>query len=274
MQAGQDPEALAAALATAVRIAEEAGQILLEGWDRRPAVSLKAHEQEVVTEFDRRSEEHVVTRLQAAFPDDAVVGEEGTTLRAGAARTWYVDPLDGTINFAHGLPLFGVSIGLVRAEEPILGVVHAPALGWIFSGARGVGSVRNGVPIAPSPVSRLERALLATGFPTAPTSRQINLPEFSVFTAAAEATRRLGSAALDLCFVACGWLDGYWERLIKPWDTAGGAAVALAAGARVTDLDGSPFRVGSGRVLASNGLLHEQIVRLLGGPQGSFSRSP
>ena len=174
------------------------------------------------------------------FPEDAIVGEEGASHPAGAhvgrpdSGTWYVDPLDGTVNFSHGLPLFSVSIGLQLPGGPALGVVHAPAVGWTFVGAPGHGATRNGRPIAPSATAALDRALLVTGFPTARTARAANTPAFLAYNQVAEGLRRLGSAALDLCFVACGWLDGTWQRNLSPWDTVGGAAVLLGAGGTLT----------------------------------------
>jgi myo-inositol-1(or 4)-monophosphatase len=253
----------------AAEIARDAGRVLLEGWGTRPDVGFKSEDINLVTEYDRRSEALVVERLARAFPRDRIVAEEGTTVdgeEGAAQRVWYVDPLDGTTNFAHGLPLFSVSLGLAVEGRPVLGVVEAPALGWSFAGSvtRG-GSTFNGKPIIPSRVDRLAGALLVTGFPYARNPVQSNLAEWMAFTGAAQGTRRLGSAALDLCFVACGWLDGYWERALHPWDLVGGAAIVLGAGGRVTDLDGSPFDGETGRILASNGPLHDQMMRILHG---------
>ena len=256
----------------AVSVAREAGRILLEGWgegtNRRPAIDFKSEDINLVTEYDKRSEALIVERLAAAFPEDRVVAEEGTTHgqeRAGQ-RVWYVDPLDGTTNFAHGMPIFSVSLGLTINRRPVLGVVQAPALGWTFAGTTtGGGSTFNGKPIAPSGVDRLGGALLVTGFPYQRNPVQNNLAEFAALTAAAQGTRRLGSAALDLCFVACGWLDGYWERALHPWDLVGGAAIVLGAGGQATDLDGRPFDGETGRVLATNGAIHEQMMRILQG---------
>jgi myo-inositol-1(or 4)-monophosphatase len=253
----------------AVEVAREAGRTLLGGWGTRPAVDYKAGEDiNLVTEYDKRSEALIVARLAAAFPGDRIVAEEGTTVggEAGSARVWYVDPLDGTTNFAHGFPLFSVSLGLCVNGRAALGVVEAPAMGWSFAGTTtGGGSSWNGQPVAPSRVERLASALLVTGFPYARNPLQTNLPEWAAFTAAAQGTRRLGSAALDLCFVACGWLDGYWERALHPWDLVAGAAIVNGAGGRATDLDGTPFDGETGRVLASNGRIHDQMMRILEG---------
>lgn len=253
---------------TAVTIAKEAAQILLEGWGTRPSIGFKSEDINLVTEFDRRSEKHIVERMAAAFPGDRIVAEEGSQVAgsAGSGRVWYIDPLDGTTNFAHGFPLFSVAMGLVQDGRPVVGVIEAPAVGWSFSGSvMGGGASFNGRPIAPSQVDRLGGGLLVTGFPYARNPVQTNLPEWTAFTAAAQGTRRLGSAALDLCFVACGWLDGYWERALHPWDLVGGAAIVLAAGGQVSDLDGTPFNGETGRILASNGLIHDQMMRILSG---------
>lgn len=248
-------------------IARDAGRILMEGWETRPAVEYKADEIDLVTEFDRRSEKVIVSRLAAAFPHDTVVGEEGSEVgpgrRRGGGRVWYVDPLDGTTNFSHGLPLFSVSIGLTIDGRAALGVVEAPAVGWSFSGVVGGVARRNGRPISPSRTTAIKRALVVTGFPYSRTPAQDNLAEWAALVAAAQGTRRLGSAALDLCFVACGWLDAYWERMLHPWDLVAGAAIVNAAGGLATELDGTPFDGETGRVLATNGLIHDQTSALL-----------
>jgi myo-inositol-1(or 4)-monophosphatase len=156
-----------------------------------------------------------------------------------------------------------VSIGLVADRRPGVGVVHAPAVGWAFSGAAGGGARLNDKPIVPSRVATLKRALVVTGFPYLRAPAQSNLPEWTALIAAAQGTRRLGSAALDLCFVACGWLDVYWERMLHPWDLVAGAAIVKAAGGRATEMDGTPFDGETGRVLATNGLLHDEMTALL-----------
>jgi myo-inositol-1(or 4)-monophosphatase len=263
----RDP--LARTREVAIEVAREAGQILLGGWGTRPTVGFKSEDINLVTEYDKRSEALIVERLAKAFPDDRIVAEEGTTVpgeAGGALRVWYVDPLDGTTNFAHGLPLFSVSLGLCINRRPVLGVVEAPALGWTFAGTiTGGGSSFNGKPIVPSRTDRLGAGLLVTGFPYQRNPVQDNLAEWAAMTAAAQGTRRLGSAALDLCFVACGWLDGYWERALHPWDLVAGAAIVLGAGGRVSDLDGRAFDGETGRILASNGHLHDQMMRVLEG---------
>ena len=248
-------------------VARDAGRLLLEGWGTRPSVEFKSEDINLVTEFDRRSEALVVSRLAAAFPSDTIIGEEGSAVgpagRSAGGRIWYVDPLDGTTNFSHGFPLFSVSIGLTIAGRAVLGVVEAPAVGWSFSGVVGGGASWNGREIAPSSTAALKRALVVTGFPYARNPVQNNLAEWAALVGAAQGTRRLGSAALDLCFVACGWLDAYWERLLHPWDLVAGAAIVNAAGGRATEMDGSPFDGETGRVLATNGLIHDEMMAIL-----------
>jgi myo-inositol-1(or 4)-monophosphatase len=260
-------ESLDEARRVAEEVAEAAGRVLMEGWGTGPAIGYKSEDINLVTEFDHRSEALVVSRLAAAFPGDTIVAEEGSTVGGGASggggRVWYVDPLDGTTNFAHGFPLFSVSLGLVVDRRAVVGVVRAPALGWAFSGAVGTGAAWNGRPIAPSRVAEVKRALVVTGFPYARSPAQSNLAEWAALVRAAQGTRRLGSAALDLCFVACGWMDAYWERLLHPWDLVAGAAIVEAAGGRATELDGTPFDGETGRVLATNGLIHDQMIALL-----------
>jgi myo-inositol-1(or 4)-monophosphatase len=249
-------------------VAHEAGAVLLDGWGTRPQVEFKSEDINLVTEFDRRSEALVVSRLVAAFPTDTIVGEEGSEVGGGrkdrTGRVWYVDPLDGTTNFSHGFPLFSVSIGLTVGGRAVVGVVDAPALGWSFSGAVGGGGTRwNGRAVVPSRIAEVKRALVVTGFPYARNPAQNNLAEWAALIAAAQGTRRLGSAALDLCFVACGWLDAYWERMLHPWDLVAGAAIVNAAGGRATELDGTPFDGETGRVLATNGIIHDEMIAIL-----------
>jgi myo-inositol-1(or 4)-monophosphatase len=158
-----------------------------------------------------------------------------------------------------------VSIGLCVDGRALVGVVEAPVMGWSFSGAVGGGATLNGRAIAPSRVAELRRALVVTGFPYAREPAQNNLREWAALVAAAQGTRRLGSAALDLCFMACKWLDAYWERLLHPWDLVAGAAIVEAAGGRATELDGTPFDGETGRVLATNGSLHDEMIAILRG---------
>ena len=266
-----DPTTFEAIRIQAVSIAEEAAALIREGWQSRPATTIKASHADLVTEFDKRSEILIVDRLRTAFPDHAIVGEEGSSVAGSkstegdseATATWYVDPLDGTMNFAHGFPWFAVSIGLVMQGHPAVGVVAAPALGWTFSGAVGYGAFRNEEPIKVSGTTEVETALFATGFPHVPGRPDYNLTEWAACVRHTHGPRRLGSAALDLAGVAAGWLDVYFERNIGPWDLAGGAALVLAAGGHVSDFDGGVFDARTGRVAATNGHVHDKAVAFL-----------
>ncbi|HEX9104789.1 MAG TPA: inositol monophosphatase family protein, partial [Polyangia bacterium] len=249
----------AAELHVARRIAVEAGAIVRAGAGRRHASDHKRSAVDLVTEYDKRSEAHVVAALRAAFPDDEVVAEEGGGQAGASGRRWLVDPLDGTTNFAHGLPFFCVSIAVEDADGPLVGVIDAPALGWHFYAARGHGAflVERGLAerrLAVSDTGALSASLLATGFPyDTATSARNNLAAWAHVYPLTQGLRRVGAAALDLCFVAAGWMDGYWELKIKPWDVAAGALLVAEAGGRVTDYRGAPFRSDGGEILATNG---------------------
>jgi myo-inositol-1(or 4)-monophosphatase len=260
-------------LARARRIAVEAGAILREGAGRAHAALVKHTAVDLVTEYDRRAEAHVVAALQQAFPDDDIVAEEGGGQAGASGLRWLVDPLDGTTNFAHGLPFFCVSIAVEDASGPLIGVVEAPALGWQFFGARGEGAFlwQRDVSLEPrrlgvSSVETLATSLLATGFPyDTATSTRNNLVEWARIYPRTQGLRRVGAAALDLCMVAAGWLDGYWELKIKPWDVAAGALFVVEAGGRVSGYGGQPFRSDAGEIVATNGRLHDELMRALAG---------
>jgi myo-inositol-1(or 4)-monophosphatase len=249
----------------ALRVAREAGALALAGWRSHPTVRLKGPA-DVVTQYDLESERLIRERLAAAAPEFAVVGEEeGGETRDGVA--FYCDPIDGTTNFAHGHPMWCVSIGVVDHGRPVAGAVVAPALGTTWVGWRDGPSLRDGAPCRVSTTERIQDALIATGFP--PERRQEpdnNFASYVRVKQAARAVRRCGSAALDACMVADGTYDGYWERRVKPWDLAGGVAVALAAGARLTALDGSEPCLEAGHVILSNGRIHAALIPLIEGP--------
>ncbi|MBI5479829.1 MAG: inositol monophosphatase [Deltaproteobacteria bacterium] len=245
--------------------ARAAAAVLAEGHGRAQPTRLKAGPLDLVTEFDRRAEAVIVARLRAADPEALVVAEEGGRQGShAAARVYWVDPLDGTTNFAHGLPLFSVSIGLYEDGAPRAAVVAAPALGWEFAAARGQGATCNGAPLRVSSTPTLHEALLVTGFPyDRRESADNNFRRFEAFAKLSHGVRRLGSAALDLCCVARGWFDGYWERKLKPWDLAAGMLIAAEAGARVTAFAGGPTAPERGEVVATNGLIHDAVLEVL-----------
>ena len=224
---------------------------------------------DIVTETDREVEALVVSHLQRAFPDHLVVAEESSTgvaLRPPPAdvHVWYVDPLDGTTNFAHAYPHFAVSVALARGAELVFGIVHDPIRDETFVAERGNGARLNDDPITVSSTPDLESALLATGFPY---DRRTHLDFYLGFAAdfikRAQGVRRNGSAALDLCYVACGRLDGFWEWKLRPWDTAAGALIVREARGAVSDFRGGAFDLFGEQTLASNGLLHADMTGIL-----------
>jgi len=210
----------------------------------------------------------VCETLRSAFPTHSILGEEGGARGGRDPRyRWIVDPLDGTTNYAHGFPFFCVSIGLEVEGRLVLGVAYAPSLDELFVAEAGRGATLNGRPIQVSSIDDLGQGLLATGFPYDRAEFSRALRSFEVISLQSQAVRRAGSAVLDLCYVACGRLDGYWEHTIKPWDVAAGAVIVLEAGGTVTGADGSAFDVEGGHMLATNGLLHAPLAAALAGLQ-------
>jgi myo-inositol-1(or 4)-monophosphatase len=245
-------------------VAARAGAILAEGAFRAHEAERKRTAVDLVTDYDKRSEALIVAAIQARFPDDLIVAEESATSIGSAGRRWLVDPLDGTTNFAHGLPFFCVSIGLEVGGRAELGVVAAPALGWTFFGARGQGAFFNDKRMSVSATETLQDSLLATGFPyDSSTSPRNNFDEFVRLYKRTQGVRRAGAAALDLCMTAAGWFDGYWELKLKPWDVCAGALFVEEAGGRVSDWTGGPFSSDGGEIVASNGHLHQLLVDAL-----------
>ena len=221
---------------------------------------------DLVTEVDRDSEEAVITRLQRECPEVPILAEErGAVAVAGARsdRRFLVDPLDGTTNFAHGFPVFAVSVAYEERGAVLAGAVVDPVRDEVFTAERGAGARRNETPIAVSSATELERALLATGFPYSSDDLERALARFCAMARRARAVRRAGSAALDLCWLAAGRLDGFWEEGLRAWDTAAGELIVREAGGRVTDFAGNPFENGGPNLTASNGGIHEELLRLL-----------
>jgi len=250
----------------ALEVGALAGAELLGGWGNAGEVRTKEHPTDLVTEWDTRIEALIDRELRERAPGVAILGEELGGAEGSAGERWVVDPVDGTVNFAHGLPIFGISIAFERDGEPEAGVVVAPALGWTWAAALGHGATRNGVPIRVSSTARLDRAMLVTGFPyDLRESPRNNFSEWNHMQLRAGACRRLGAASLDLCFVANGWMDGYWEMKLKAWDLSAGAIIVREAGGRVTAWGGGPFVSASGEIVASNGILHEEFVSELAG---------
>jgi myo-inositol-1(or 4)-monophosphatase len=246
-------------LAVALDCAREAAALVHKAWRTRPSVELKGRV-ELVTQWDKASEALLRARLEKETPH-AVVGEE--LGGESADVTWFVDPIDGTTNFVHGHPFYCVSVGLVRGKQPVLGAIVAPALATEWTGIAGKFATRSGAPCRVSGVAHFHDALLATGFPYDRTQPDNNFDAFVAIKKKCQAVRRCGAAALDLCLVADGTYDGYWERKLKAWDLAAGAAIVAGAGGRVSAYDGGPVDLRAGHVLASNGAIHDALIDAL-----------
>lgn len=220
---------------------------------------------DLVTEADVRSEAAIIEILSQAFPDHAILAEEsGRHVGTSAEHCWIIDPLDGTTNFAHNLPLFCVSIGFAKNDELLAGFVLAPILGEFFMAVKGRGAFCNGTAIRVSDTRSMEDSLLVTGFPYDHQRIFGQLVQrFERCLAKSQGVRRLGSAALDLCYVACGRFDGFWEELLHPWDTAAGVLIAEEAGARTTVFSGAPYSIYNDEIVTTNSLIHDDLLQLL-----------
>jgi len=259
------PNELQALAEVALEVARAAADLAHQGFRKHPATERKANPADLVTAFDRAAEALVREQLAARTPGLAVVGEEEGGQASGP--TWYCDPIDGTTNFVHGHPFFCTSLGLMEDGVPLLGAVVAPALGVSWHGWVGGGAFRNGEPCRVSGCEQVVDALTATGFNPQSDAGEIEraVRVLGHVLPRTRGVRRAGSAALDLTFVADGTLDAYWEGTLHAWDTAAGAALVLAAGGRVTALDGGPPELSRGHILASNGPIHEAMLGLVRG---------
>ncbi|HVH88012.1 MAG TPA: inositol monophosphatase family protein [Terriglobales bacterium] len=249
-------------ISTASQIARRAGSLLLEYFARGVKTEYKGvGTVDVVTEADRASEKLIVESLRAAFPNHGIVGEEGSRSQSSGEYLWYVDPLDGTTNFAHGFPVFCVSMGLTINNEVVAGVIFDPTRDELFAAERGTGATLNGESIHVSRISTLGESLLGTGFPSKKRHLNPNIHFYHQLTLKSHGLRRAGSAALDLACVASGRYDGYWEFNLNPWDTSAGVLLVQEAGGKLTHVDGTKFNVAVSRdVLASNGLIHQELM--------------
>jgi myo-inositol-1(or 4)-monophosphatase len=247
----------------AVAIALDAGAILRNRFGQPHDISFKGP-LDLVTEADKAAEQLIASRLRAAFPDHDLLGEEGSRSENTSARyRWVIDPLDGTTNFAHGLPTFAVSIGLEDAGQPVAGVIYDPMRNELFRAFKGGGATLNGEPIRASRIDHLNSAVLVTGFAHTLEQRRLQGAAWCGLLERVRALRQTGSAALNLCYVAAGRLEGYWERGIQPWDVSAGALLVAEAGGRVTDRTGGEFNAHDRVVVATNGSLHQELIDIL-----------
>ncbi|HYK91047.1 MAG TPA: inositol monophosphatase family protein [Acidobacteriota bacterium] len=247
----------------AVEIAREAGALLRDRFGTDFEVSHKG-EVNLVTEVDLAAEALIVSRIRAAFPDHIILAEENYSERRSGSHIWIIDPLDGTTNYAHGFPVFAVSIGLEIDGELACGIVYNPMQDEMFTARRGAGAYCNEKTIRVSSTAALDKSLLSTGFPyDIRTNTNNNLDNFREFALRAQGVRRAGAAALDFCSVAAGRFDGFWELSLHPWDCAAGYLLVREAGGRVTDFRGREGSIYEPEMIASNGLIHEEMVAVL-----------
>lgn len=240
-------------------MAREAGSLIMGHFRQHVKIEYKGAV-DLVTIADRTSEALILQRIRKQFPTHDVMGEEGTRIESGSEYKWYIDPLDGTTNFAHGYPVFCVSLAVERSGQRVAGVIYDPTRDEMFSAELGGGSRLNGAVIRVSSMSNLGECLLGTGFPSQKRHKNPNIFFYHQLTLRTHGVRRAGSAALDLCNVASGRYEGFWEFNLNPWDTAAGVLIVEEAGGRVTDFSGGPFQIASHETLASNGLVHQALL--------------
>lgn len=248
-------------LDVALEIARESGALLAQLAGQPHEISYK-RKSDIVTEADRRSEAMILERLRGHFPGHSIVAEESGSKDTGSEYCWYVDPLDGTTNFAHGFPVYCVTLALAYRDEVIAGVVYDPNREEIFAAERGAGATLNGRRITVSHTASLAESLLGTGFPPFASNHDLNIQLFFRLTQLSHGIRRAGAAALDLCSVAAGRFEGFWELKLNPWDKAAGSLLVAEAGGRVSDLSGGPFSLHQDEICASNGLVHEGLLEV------------
>ncbi|HWP23311.1 MAG TPA: inositol monophosphatase family protein [Candidatus Binatia bacterium] len=248
-------------LNTAWEAANAAGEIIRSNWNRPRSIDYKGAI-DLVTSIDTECERTIVETIRRNHPGHAILAEEETRLTGPKDEyRWIVDPLDGTTNFAHGYPQVSVSIALQHGEQTIIGLVYDPLRRECFRAIKDQGATLNGAPIRVSQVNELDKALLATGFPYDRREHADHYLEFfKAFLIRCQGIRRAGSAALDLCYLACGRIDGFWELKLKPWDTAAGALIVAEAGGKFSDFSGKPFSIHGEQTLASNGLIHDEML--------------
>ena len=247
----------------AVDLARKSGDLLKEKFNKTHTIHYKG-EINLVTEADKLSEDLIIETISHNFLDHGILSEESPAITGAGKLRWIIDPLDGTTNYAHGYPFYCVSIALENEGEVVLGVVHDPMREEMFVAVRGEGAFLNGKKLAVSNCDHLSKSLLATGFPyDIRESKENNLDYFNSMAINVQAIRRAGAAALDLAYLAAGRFDGFWELKLKPWDTAAGSLLVKEAGGVISDIAGEKWNLQSPSILASNGLIHEQMIKVL-----------
>lgn len=242
---------------------EKAGRMLRRNIDASREIEYKGAV-DLVTNFDKDAQRILFEHLSARFPGHDFLAEEDLCEVKGSEFCWIIDPLDGTTNYVHRFPIFSISVALQVDKRITLGVVYDPMRDEMFSAIRGKGATLNGKQIKVSSVNELDKSLLSTGFPyDVRESKNNNLDHFSHFVTKAQAVRRCGSAAMDLCYVACGRFDGFWELKLAPWDVASGALIAEEAKGRISDFQGDEFNIFGDEILASNDLIHDQMIKVI-----------
>lgn len=259
-------------LACAIDAARLAGKILKGGFGTDFSRQSKSGGHNLVTEYDISCEKTIVEFLSQAFPDSSFLAEEGGITKGSSELQWIIDPLDGTVNFAHGIPFFSVSIAAVVFGELVCGVIYQPITDELFTALKGEGAFLNGKPLRTSEVASLGKAILATGFPYNVADNPLGCIEHvTEILRRGLPLRRLGSAALDLAYTAAGRFDGYWEASLFPWDAAAGILMVREAGGRVSTYQGTEYSLGTGGIVATNGLIHNELIELLCSPQHQVS---
>lgn len=242
-----------------------AGKILLEGYTREIRISYKG-DIDLVTEVDWASEKEIIRHIRQSFPDHSILGEEGGIVAGPGNGRWIIDPLDGTTNYTHHFPFFAISIGFESEGEVLYGLVYDPLRNQMFEAHREGGATLNRVPLSVSRTTSLSKSLLVTGFSSSKPDdpERDNLPFFNRLSRRVQGIRRTGSAALDLCYVGMGAVDGFWEIGLAPWDTAAGGLIVREAGGRTSDRKNARHELTSSMIVASNGHIHEEIITVLG----------
>ncbi len=244
------------------KIAYESGSILLQYMNEKKEIKLKGVSN-LVTQVDKISEEKIINLIEKRFPDHSIISEEIGKIEKGSDFEWIIDPLDGTTNYAHGVPVFSISLALKKKDRLILGIVYDPVRNELFSAYRGQGAYLNDTKIKISSTQKLEDALISTGFPYELSLKEENFIPFINFSSRTHGIRRMGSAALEIAYVGCGRLDGFWAKKLKLWDIAGGIVIVEEAGGKVTNFKGEDLTSQEETFLATNGFIHQEMTKIL-----------